>query len=254
MQRRKFISGGAAGVIALAGSRAGLAASRAIGPEPELIEWRTYEMRFGADQGLLTRYLNDALAPALDRKGATQFRLFKEYGDPNPAKVYAMISYPDATTYLAGQDLSEDTDYQTAATDYNAVDPEKPLYTRYASWLLRAFTGMPQAVAPDADAGLFELRLYEGGTDDAVRRKIRMFNEYEFEIFEDTGLKPVFFGDLIAGPLQPALLYLLQFTDMEARDAAWGQFGSNETWNRIKGLPEFANSVSNIRRTFLLPL
>ena len=81
-----------------------------------------------------------------------------------------------------------------------------------------------------------------------------MFNESEVEIFQETGLDAVFYGDLIAGPYRPALMYLLQFKDMEERDANWGKFGSHPEWNRIKDLPEYANSVSNIRRTFLMPV
>ncbi|MCP9236610.1 NIPSNAP family protein [Lewinella sp. JB7] len=253
MKRRKFIQAGTAGAVALAASNASLASTNRQHAESELIEWRTYEMNFGGNQGLLMDYLNDALRPALLRKGVTQFVVFKEYGDPNPAKVYVMISYPDAATYIATQDLSDDGDYTAATADYDAVKPEKPIYTRFSSWLLTAFTGMPQSVAPDENAGLFELRIYEGYSEDAVRRKIRMFNDYEIEIFDNTGLKPVFYGDMIAGPHRPALMYLLQFEDMEARNENWGKFGADDTWNRIKVLPEFANSVSNIRRTFLVP-
>lgn len=219
----------------------------------ELIEWRTYEMNFGGNQGLLMSYLNEALKPALTRKGATQFVVFKEYGDPNPAMIYVMISYPDATTYMAAQDLSGDDAFASASVEYDEVKAEKPIYTRFSSWLLTAFAGMPQSVAPDAESGLFELRIYEGYSEDAVRRKIRMFNDYEIEIFDNTGLKPVFYGDMIAGPHRPSLMYLLQFEDMEARNENWGKFGADDTWNRIKVLPEFANSVSNIRRTFLVP-
>ncbi|CAH1002364.1 hypothetical protein LEM8419_03271 [Neolewinella maritima] len=253
MERRKFIKGGVAGALALAGSKTSLAASRAVGPEPEVIEWRTYEMNFGGDQGLLTRYLTDALEPALDRKGATQFVQFKEYGDPNPAKLYVMISYPDAATYLSVQDLSDDQDYTAAAADYDALKAAKPIYTRYSSWLLSAFSGMPQSVTPDAASGLFELRTYEGYSEDAVRRKIGMFNDHELTIFDETGLKPVFFGDMLAGPYRPALVYLLQFTDMEARNTNWGKFSDHPTWIEIKGMEKYADSVSNIRRTFLVP-
>lgn len=245
--------GGAAGAIALAGSKVGLAATHTVGPEPELIEWRVYELAFGGDQSLLMRYLKDALEPALDRKGATQFTVFKEYGDPNPAKVYVMIGYPTAQVYYDSQDLSDDGEFQVASEEYVNKGSEKPVYTRFSSWLLRAFSGMPQSVTPDDTAGLFELRIYEGPTEDGTARKIKMFDDYEIDIFDEVGLKPVFYGKMIAGPYRPALMYLLQFDDMAARDENWGKFGANETWNRIKDLPEFANSLSNIRRTFLVP-
>ncbi|THH39795.1 NIPSNAP family protein [Neolewinella litorea] len=253
MQRRNFIKAGAAGAMAVAGSQLGAVSRPQSAAGSEIIEWRIYEMNFGGNEGLLRDYLTNALYPALLRKGATQFALFHEYGNPNPAKLHVMISFPDAATFVAGQSLTDDEVYQKAAQEYDAVTSDKPIYTRFTSWLLEAFAGMPQSIGTDPNAGLFELRVYEGYSEDAVRRKIRMFNDHELEIFKDTDLDAVFYGNLIAGPHRPALAYLLQFDDMEERDANWAKFGAHPEWNRIKVLPEFANSVSNIQRTFLVP-
>ncbi len=222
--------------------------------EKEIIEWRVYEMAWGGNQGLLRSHLLDTLQPALRRKGATQFALFTEYGDSNPVKLHAMIAYRDAAAYLAAQSLGDDQEFKTASESYDAVGAGQPIYARYSSWLMNAFDGMPQSVATDPEAGVFELRIYEGYSEDATRRKIRMFNEFEVDIFKDTDLDAVFYGDMIAGPYRPALVYLLQFADMEERDVNWGKFGSHPEWNRIKDLPEFADSVSNIRRIFLKPV
>ncbi len=256
MQRRKFIQAGLplaiGGAVALSSGEAMAATTRPVA-ESELIEWRTYEMAWGGNQNLLMTYLKDALQPALLRQGATQFATFKEYGDPNPARLHVMISYPDAATYVSTQDLSGDTAYTEAAKEYDALAPAKPIFSRYASWLLSAFTGMPQSVAPDASAGLFELRIYEGYSEDATRRKISMFNDYEIKIFDETGLKPVFYADMIAGPHRPALIYLLQFEDMEQRNENWGKFGADPTWNKVNKMEKYADSVSNIVRTFLVP-
>ncbi|NJB86215.1 hypothetical protein GGR26_001983 [Lewinella marina] len=254
MQRRNFIKAGAAGAVAVAGSPLGAMNRTRPAADNEIIEWRTYEMNFGGNEKLLRDYLTNALHPALLRKGATQFALFHEYGQPNPAKLHAMISYPDAATYVAAQSLADDQVYQSAAKEYDAVSADKPIYARFTTWLMRAFDGMPKSVGTDPNAGLFELRIYEGYSEDAVRRKIRMFNDHEVQIFKDTDLDAVFYGDLIAGPHRPALAYLLQFDDMEERDANWSKFSAHPEWVRIKGLPEFANSVSNIRRTFLVPV
>ena len=254
MERRKFIRTGAAGAIAVAGSRLAANVPTQDSATQEIIEWRVYEMAWGGNQGLLRDYLLNTLQPALRRKGATQFALFHEYGNSNPVKLHAMIAYRDAAAYLDSQALDDDAAFQADAVAYNEVTVDRPIYSRFSSWLMNAFTGMPQSVATDPEAGLFELRIYEGYSEDATRRKIRMFNESEVDIFKETGLDAVFYGDLIAGPYRPALVYLLQFKDMEERDANWGKFGSHPEWNRIKDLPEYANSVSNIRRTFLMPV
>ncbi len=254
MQRRKFIRAGAAGAVALAGSQ--LAASPTARPVAgkEVIEWRTYDMAWGGNQGALLDYLTNVLQAGLRQHGATQFKLFKEYGMTDPAKIHVMISYPDGNSFVAGQSLRKDAAFASAAGSYDAAPADKPIFERYSSWVLDAFDGMPQSATPDENAGLFELRVYQGYSEDATRRKVRMFNDHEIEIFKDTDLDAVFYGDMIAGPYRPCLVYLLQFEDMAERDANWGKFGAHPEWNRINKLPEFADSVSKILRTFLVPV
>ena len=81
-----------------------------------------------------------------------------------------------------------------------------------------------------------------------------MFNDGELSIFEETGLHSVFFGSQVSGPLMPALTYMLAFKDMEERDTNWSAFIDHPEWKRISVLPEYANTVSDIKRTFLKPL
>jgi hypothetical protein len=109
-------------------------------------------------------------------------------------------------------------------------------------------------IKPQKGSQLFELRTYEGYSEDAVRRKVKMFNKEEFSIFEATGLHSVFFGEQVSGPLMPALTYMLSFSSMEERDANWDKFRVHPDWKRVSALPEYANSVSDIKRTFLTPL
>lgn len=254
MQRRKFLQTSALSATALGVGALPLKATATRGPAPtdrDLIEWRTYELAFRGNQGLLTTYLSEVLQPALTRKGASQFLLFREMGKQEPARLHLVVAYPDAVTYLSAQDLSADAEYQAAAAAYRALPADQPIYNRFVSSLLSGFTGMPQVVAPDDDSTLFELRLYEGYSEDAVSRKIAMFNQEEIDLFHRVGLDPVFFGELLAGPYRPALVYLLQFEDMTERDANWKKFGDHPDWNTMKAKPEYADTVSNIRRTFL---
>ena len=72
MERRKFIRTGAAGAIAVAGSRLAANVPTQDSATQEIIEWRVYEMAWGGNQGLLRDYLLNTLQPALRRKGATQ--------------------------------------------------------------------------------------------------------------------------------------------------------------------------------------
>jgi hypothetical protein len=52
----------------------------------------------------------------------------------------------------------------------------------------------------------------------------------------------------------PCLTYMVAFKDMEERNANWEKFGPHSEWQRIVGLPEYVNTVSNIYRVFLKPL
>lgn len=250
MQRRKFLAAATALPLALSAT----SEAPGVAEERQLIELRTYEIKFGGSgQGVLMKYLNDVLGPALKRHGCPTFRIMKELGNSDPANVWVLIAYPDAKTYLAAQNLNADEAYRTAAAEYDAVPVGKPVFNRYASQLLLAFEGMPQVADPGAEAGLFELRTYEGYSEDATRRKIKMFNVEEIDLFYETGLHPVFFGDMISGPYRPSLVYMLHFKDMAERDANWSKFGPHPKWKAMVAKEEYANSVSNIRKTFLVP-
>lgn len=254
MQRRKFLATTAAALpLALGATTVSANPESAAGRQ--LIELRRYEIKFGgSSRDLLIDYLQTALRPALERLGCPTFRIFKELGDAEPAIIWAAIAYPDAATYLAAQDLNGDDAYREAANAYTAVPADRPIYNRYSAQLLHAFVGMPLMADPGPDAGLFELRTYEGYSEDAVRRKITMFNVEEIALFLKVGLHPVFFGKMIAGPYRPSLVYMLSFRDMEERNTNWGKFGPHPEWKKMVAKEEYANSVSNIRKVFLEPI
>lgn len=251
MQRRKFLAAATTAAIPLA---LGATSGQSTADTRQLIELRTYEMKFGGSgQKVLMDYFNNAFFPALKRLGCPTIKVMKEMGQEDPAKIWVLIAYPDAETYVTAQHLNAYLTYRTNAESYNGIPPERPVFNRFASQLLHAFTGMPQVADPGKEAGLFELRTYEGYSEDALRRKTAMFNDEELPLFDEVGLHRVFFGKMISGPYRPSLVYMLHFRDMAERDANWGTFVSHPDWKRMSSLEKYANSVSNIRRTFLVP-
>lgn len=249
MQRRKFISTATvAAALPLSCAASGQFINNQPTKEKELYEFRTYEVKFGGNQKLLLSYLKDTLKPAMMRAGVNHFMLMEEVAKGGPKKLYLLISYPTSAIYLQAQNLNGDSEYVSAAATYNAA--KSPIYNRYDSWLLHAFDGFPKLVAAPAGS-ILELRTYESYSDDALRRKIKMFDEEEVPIFRDAGLEPVFFGEMLAGPYRPALTYMLYTENMEASGQGWQNFLQHPDWNRIKVLPEYANTVSNIRNIFL---
>ena len=219
--------------------------------QKELYEIRNYEMAWGGNVKVLMTYLKEALQPAMLRAGCTNFMLFEDVRSTSPRTLKAFIGYPDAATYIKAQNLESDAAFSAASKAYAAV--EKPIYNRFTSSLLVAFDGMPKLTAPVDDASVFELRYYEGYNEDAVRRKIKMFNDEEIPLFFKVGLNPVFFGEMISGPYRPCLVYMLNFKDMDAHGAAWKEFIASPEWKTMKDKPIYANTVSNIRNYFLKP-
>jgi hypothetical protein len=234
-----------------------LGAAEAIKPAAikELYELRTYESRFGLPQSNIENYFKDALIPALNRQGVKAIGVFREMGKSDPAKLYALIPHPSMESYAtAATRLASDAAYAKASQAYNDLAPDKAPYARYSTSLLSAFDALPQMIAPATGNRIFELRTYEGYSEDAVRRKVKMFNVDEIPIFNKVKLNPVFFGQVIAGEHMPCLTYMLTFKDMAERDANWKAFSADADWKRVSQLPEYANTVSNIIRVFLEPV
>lgn len=255
MKRRKFIQ---STVVASALPLSHAASPQITGidqeSEKELYELRVYELKFGGNRNLLIDYLNKVFHPALKRIGINHFMLFSELGNSDPAKLWVLISYPNTAVYLHAQNLHSDPDYIAGAKQYNDLPHDKAIYNRFSSSLLLAFDGMPKMMDPVKGASLYELRTYEGFSEDAVSRKIKMFNKEEIQLFLKTNLHPLFFGEMIVGPYRPCLTYMLNFKDMAAHDASWKDFITHPEWKAMSAKAEYANSVSNIRKVFLKPM
>ena len=83
-----------------------------------------------------------------------------------------------------------------------------------------------------------------------------MFNNGEMQIFERLQMRPVFFGETIAGPRQPCLMYMLSYDSLDARDRLWRVFGADPEWNKLKSQPGLSDPeiVANISNVLLHPL
>lgn len=224
------------------------------GAKKEFYEIRTYELRFGSPAANLENYFKNALIPTLNRLGVSNIGVFKEIGKSEPAKIYVIIPYASTEQYVSvNAQIKSDAKFKEASQEYNSLLPDKAPYARYTTSLLLAFDGLPKMIKPTAEQRFFELRTYESFSDDAARRKIKMFNDDEIKIFYNTKLNPVFFGEVVAGEHQPCLTYMLTFRNMEERDTNWKAFSADPDWKRVSALPEYANTVSRIIRVFLEP-
>jgi hypothetical protein len=119
-----------------------------------------------------------------------------------------------------------------------------------------AFEGWPR-LTPPASRGkrVFQLRTYESPTNQDHVRKVEMFNNGEFEIFQKAGFGLVFFGDSLIGPRLPNLTYMLTFGDIGEMNDKWAAFSSDPNWKKLSSSPRYAfeSIVSNITNLILTP-
>lgn len=223
--------------------------------QEQVYELRTYELEFSKPAEVLHNYFKQALLPALNRQGIEHIGVFEESGESLPKKIYLLIPYDNLQAFQASKDsLAHDMKYLQDASSYLKA-PEKLIpFKRISSNLIRSASGFPKLVKPINKASLFELRTYESYNEDALRRKVKMFNESELGIFKDAGLPMVFFGTNIAGNHMPCLTYMLMFKDKDTRAEAWSKFGKHPEWQRISKLKEYENAMNEIIRIFLKPL
>jgi len=212
-------------------------------------------MEFSKPANILHDYFENALIPALNRQGVNNVGAFEESGEALPKKIYLLISYKNMQAHQEVADaLSNDAQFKLDAQSYWLAPSEEIPFRRVESVFIRSVSGFPSLVKPADDSELFELRIYESHNEDALRRKVKMFNDSEFGIFKDVGLNTVFFGANISGSQMPCLTYLLAFKNKEEHQQAWSKFGPHPEWQRIIKLEEYKNAMNDISRVFLKPL
>lgn len=254
MKRRDFLQASAVATC-LAGTTAWSAETAR--PEPEYYEWRTYRFGDRASPNYFPRvlhYLEQAALPAWRRLGIGPVGVFTETGEKAGPSVHVLIIYKTIEEFAgACTALESDADYATAASDYLAATMGDPAFERIESSLMVAFAGMPQLAVPARKPRVFELREYQSHSEAKARRKIEMFNNGEIPIFPEVGFENVFFGETLIGARLPNLKYMLAAESREANAAGWEAFKAHPKWLAMKDLPEYADTVSGIVQTYLLP-
>lgn len=221
--------------------------------EKEFYELKVYQLT-GSGKAQIKKFYTEAVIPSLNNWGA-KVGAFEEYGLEEPPKIYLLHIYQNpAQYYEIAMRLRNDKSYLESAKTYMQTPPTQLIFERYETFLMDAFDAIPNLRVPDKSRGLFELRTYESYNEDAALRKVKMFNAEEIALFDKVGLKSVFFGQILAGPLMPALTYMLSFKDMAEREANWAKFRASDEWNVMRVKEEYVNTVSMVRKKFLIPL
>ena len=251
MKRRTFLQTAAA-TTALAGTR--LFAADSSESAPDYYEIRTYHLDTKEKQSLVADYLKNAAFPAWKRLHLGPIGVFTEIGKEATPSMHVVLTYSSLKQFASARtDLEADTGYQSAAAKYNAAKIENPTFIRIESSLLVAFAGMPKIAPQTSKPRVLELRIYESHSEAKARSKVDMFNDGEIPIFENVGLRPVFFGETLIGRNVPNLKYMLQTEDLNANQAGWKRFVVDPDWVKMRDLPQYADTVSKITKIYLKP-
>lgn len=240
----------------------------------EYYELRCYRLRAesrlqeDADAALLDRYLEQALLPALDRRRIEPVGVFTELevdhtaltATPKPGSpVWVLIPHATLESYVeVAASLVTDPQVQEAGAEYLNVSKERPGFERIDSWLLLAFKSMPRIELPEfskrrVPTRVFEMRDYESYSETKALAKMAMFDDGETELMRSLGMAPVFFGQALSGPSLPHLRYITSGPDLASHLANWAKFGPDPRWQKMKDLPQYADTVSRNTARFLTP-
>lgn len=255
MKRRNFLKS-ASIVAAAAVSPSAIAAvadaQRSTAGEKQIYEWQAYQ--FTKSPSATDKYFKEALIPFYKKHGVT-VGAFAEYSLETPARQYYLMVYPNAETYYRlKKAMWKDADFMKAAQSYFAETAANPNYANIETSLCEAFDVLPQLKRPDKERSILEFRLYWSPNEEANQRKIHMFNNGEVDIFNDCQINSVFYGEVLAGARNNALMYMTWYKDMPSRDAAWAKFVAHPKWNAMKNLEQYKNTATHNRRIFLTPL
>jgi len=179
---------------------------------------------------------------------------------PETPSIYVLMPSLSAETLATVEThLAEDTEYNKAGAAFLNAPAKEPAFDRMESSFLQAFEKWPRIVLPKATATrgtrIFEMRTYEGASDQDHKRKVEMMQSGEADIFTKAGAEQVFYGDTLIGSRLPNLTYMLAFPSLADRDKVWAAFRGSDEWKALSTQPKytFETIVSNITNLILAP-
>jgi hypothetical protein len=263
MKRRKFLASSlAASALAVTtpGSYAEAAQGAAQTKGREFYQLRRYHLNSGPQRKLCDDFFRDALIPALNRLSISPVGVFDLSIGPETPSIYVLMPGLSAETLATVETrLAQDTDYMKIGAPFLNAPAKEPAFDRIESSFLQAFEKWPRLVLPAATAKngprVFELRIYEGATDQDHKRKVEMMQSGEAEIFSKAGVEQVFYSDTLIGTRLPNLTYMLVFDSLADRDKKWAAFRASDEWKALSASPRYAFEaiVSNVNNFILTP-
>jgi hypothetical protein len=261
VRRREFLArslaGSAAGVIGISTSSQLAEAAPPADAKRQVYELWLYEMTSGGMNQRADDYFEHALIPAVGRTGAGPVGVFVESSKADAPVIYVLIPHAgmDSVASLSAT-LQNDAEYQKAGAAFLSAPPKAPAYVNHEARLMVAPGFMPALAVPEKkETRVFELRRYRSPSEAAFRKKLEMFGIGELAIFRRVGLNPVFFGEMLFGPDMFNITYMLTYPDAAARGQAWGAFGKDPGWQKLRVTAGYTDAeiIANIKSLTLKP-
>ncbi len=227
----------------------------------EFYQLKVYTIENEMQEQGMDAFLKDAYLPALHRAGVKHVGVFKPIKDDefSGKRIYVLIPFNSITQFeQLGSVIAKDKKYNHNGSDYIDAAHSDPPYSRIESILLRSFTTMPEYGIPThttpVDERIYELRSYQGATEKLYEKKVEMFTDGgETNLFIDLDFQPIFFAEVISGPIMPNLMYLTTFESKDSQDKHWDAFRSSPVWDALKNDEQYKNTVSHIDKFLLHP-
>jgi hypothetical protein len=259
MNRRHFVAG-AAGASLFAPLSIDAESTQQEPKKQMILELRKIQLRNTTDnqRGRATEFISKVYAPALSHAGAVTVGLFSPMIAADSPFVLTLASYSSLDVFDQVQTKLWGDEAFLKEAERATSGPL--LFQRMEVSLLKGFAGFPGIEIQPGDSSkpsrIFEMRTYESNTPLSLKRKIKMFEDGEIDIFRNSGLTPIFFGEQLAGVKMPSLTYMVAFENAAARDANWHTFATSPEWKKLSTMPGLSDgeTVSNISNMLLAPL
>ncbi|WDF56481.1 NIPSNAP family protein [Mucilaginibacter sp. KACC 22063] len=204
-------------------------------PKGDYYKINIYHTTSKAQLDSLDDYLQNTFVPKVHKMGISKVGVFHPIANDTSADKRIVVWLPLKT-------FNQATEFMP--------DPSAAKYKRMESILLSAFPDALHYQLPDLKGNkqdhIYELRSYEGPTEERYISKVKMFNAGgEVKLFKRLNFNAVFYASVIAGSHMPNLMYLTSFDDMASHDAHWKAFGNDAEWKHLNTFAEYSGNVSH---------
>lgn len=222
---------------------------------------QVYKLSGKVQEEKMDHFLKAAYIPAMHRAGIKTVGVFKpiESDTTSGKRIYVWVPFTSLDHFnKIREKLNMDAIYQKDGAEVLNAPFDQVPYLRKESILLLSFHLNPNYFVPSfttsPEKRIYELRSYEGPTENLFRKKVEMFNEGgEMALFKSLEFNAVFYAEVISGSTMPNLMYMTTFSDMESHDAHWNAFTKSPEWLKLKVMPQYLNTVSKAVKILLHP-